>query len=241
MVFGHNTNVKIGAVTYHVQTEDRGEAHALIDTTVYYQGRVLHRRTNNYFDLLPANEDRKQALKLRVDEQHHTVLEEMQSGSLQLAIPQPTVHLDDKTVDAAGSARPSSRARRAAAGSGWRGRTTKTADRTDKRQVMACRETRYAANFCQRKKTGRRFQTRILPSISTAPPSIRRIAVGPGLMARHKSILRCRRLPAQTPRWSFAQRKAWQPGSCGLHFAQNPKYPQLRDRSFVDGPWKMQS
>ena len=101
MVFGHNSNVKIGAVTYHVQTEDRGEAHALIDTTVYYQGRVLHRRTNNYFDLLPANEDRKQALKLRVDEQHHTVLEEMQSGSLQLAIPQPTVHLGETTVDAA--------------------------------------------------------------------------------------------------------------------------------------------
>ncbi len=89
MVFGHNTNVKIGAVTYHVQTEDRGEAHALIDTTVYYQGRVLHRRTNNYFDLLPANEDRQQALKLRVDEQHHSVLEEMQSGALHLAIPQP--------------------------------------------------------------------------------------------------------------------------------------------------------
>ncbi len=99
MVFGHNTNVKIGAVTYHVQTEDRGEAHALIDTTVYYQGRVLHRRTNNYFDLLPTNEDRKQALKLRVDEQHHTVLEEMRSGSLQLAIPQPTVQLNETTVD----------------------------------------------------------------------------------------------------------------------------------------------
>jgi hypothetical protein len=74
-----------------VQTEDRGESHALIDTTVYFQGRVLHRRTNNYFDLLPMNEDRQQALKLRVDEQHHTVLEEMQSGVLQLAIPQPTV------------------------------------------------------------------------------------------------------------------------------------------------------
>lgn len=102
MVFGHNTNVKIGTVTYHVQTEDRGEAHALIDTTVYYQGRVLHRRTNNYFDLLPANEDRKQALKLRVDEQHHTVLEEMQSGSLQLAIPQPAVQLQAKTPEVRG-------------------------------------------------------------------------------------------------------------------------------------------
>jgi hypothetical protein len=90
MVFGHNTNLKLAGVTYHVQTEDRGEAHALIDTTVYFRGRVLHRRTNNYFDLLPLNEDRQQALKLRTDEQHHTVLEEMQSGVLQLAIPQPT-------------------------------------------------------------------------------------------------------------------------------------------------------
>jgi hypothetical protein len=89
MVFGHNSNAKVGNVTYHVQTEDRGESHALIDTTVYYQGRVLHRRTNNYFDLLPLNEDREQALKLRVDEQHHTVMEEIHSGALQLAIPQP--------------------------------------------------------------------------------------------------------------------------------------------------------
>jgi hypothetical protein len=87
MVFGHNTNLNIGKVTFHVQTEDRGEAHALIDTTVYFQGRVLHRRTNNYFDLLPLNEDNQQALKLRLDEQHRTVIEEIRAGVLQLAIP----------------------------------------------------------------------------------------------------------------------------------------------------------
>lgn len=90
MVFGHNSNVKFGGHTFHVQTEDRGTAHALIDTTVYYQGRVLHRRTNNYLDLLPLNEDSQQALKLRVDEQHRVVLEEIRSGELQLAIPPPS-------------------------------------------------------------------------------------------------------------------------------------------------------
>jgi hypothetical protein len=87
MVSGHNTNIKLGGVTYHVQTEDRGESHALIDTTVYLHGRVLHRRTNNYYDLLPLNEDSEQALKLRVDEQHRTVLEEMRDGTLQLGLP----------------------------------------------------------------------------------------------------------------------------------------------------------
>ncbi|MFI5096604.1 MAG: hypothetical protein ACHQT6_01395 [Candidatus Acidiferrales bacterium] len=87
MVFGHNTNIKLGTVTYHVQTENRGEFLALIDTTVYFRGRVLHRRTNNYYDLLPLNDDNEQALKLRLDEQHRTVLEEMRNGTLHLALP----------------------------------------------------------------------------------------------------------------------------------------------------------
>jgi hypothetical protein len=100
MVFGHNTNIKMGAVTFHVQTEDRGEYHGLIDTTVYHQGRVLHRRTNNYFDLVPLDEDREQALKLRLDEQHRAVLEEIQNNTLQLAIPQtnPAVPVAPKQV-----------------------------------------------------------------------------------------------------------------------------------------------
>jgi hypothetical protein len=104
MVFGHNTNVKLAGVTYHVQTEDRGESHALIDTTVYFRGRVLHRRTNNYFDLLPLNEDSLQALKLRLDQQHQTVLEEMQSGALQLAIPQPTAAMSQAQHSSAAAA-----------------------------------------------------------------------------------------------------------------------------------------
>jgi len=87
MVFGHNSNLQVGNVVLHVQTEDRGESHALLDTMVYYRGRVLHRRTNNYFDLLPLNEDRKQALKLRLEEQHRTVMDEIRSGVLDLPIP----------------------------------------------------------------------------------------------------------------------------------------------------------
>jgi hypothetical protein len=88
MLFGHNSNVKAGETTLHVQTEDRGTAHALIDTTVYFKGRVLHRRTNNYFDLLPLNPDSEQALKQRLDEQHRAVVEEIRTGTLHLSLPQ---------------------------------------------------------------------------------------------------------------------------------------------------------
>lgn len=87
MPFGHNSNVTVAGDTYHVQTEERGAAHALIDTTVYLRGRVLHRRTNSFSDLLPLNADREQALKLRVDTQHRSVVDEIRSGKLRLTNP----------------------------------------------------------------------------------------------------------------------------------------------------------
>ena len=94
MLFGHNTNVTVKGMVVHVQTEDRGITNALIDTMVYARGRVLHRRTKSYSDLLPLDADREQALKLRLDDLHATVLEELRSGVLQipqLAPPAPVV------------------------------------------------------------------------------------------------------------------------------------------------------
>jgi len=87
MLFGHNSNVKVGDTTFHVQTEDRGVATALIDTTVYHMGRVMHRRTNNYHDLVPLNPDREEALRLRLNEQHRSTLEDIRTGALHLAPP----------------------------------------------------------------------------------------------------------------------------------------------------------
>jgi hypothetical protein len=91
MRFGHNTNVTMGGALYHVQTEDRGVAHALIDTTVYYGGRVLHRRTSRYSDLLPLDAAREQALERRVSRQHHAVMEELRSGALKMPQHLPSV------------------------------------------------------------------------------------------------------------------------------------------------------
>jgi hypothetical protein len=87
MLFGHNSNVTLGKDVIHVQTEDRGESHAFIDTTVHWKGRVLHRRTSNYLDLLPLDATREAALKSRLDEQHRRVIEEIRSGALKLTFP----------------------------------------------------------------------------------------------------------------------------------------------------------
>jgi hypothetical protein len=87
MAFGHNSNVTVAGATYHVQTEERGPAHGLIDTTVYFRGQVLHRRTHGFHDLLPLNAQREEALRVRVEKQHHGVIEEIRSGKLTLALP----------------------------------------------------------------------------------------------------------------------------------------------------------
>ena len=91
MLFGHNTDVKAGETVYHVQTEDRGTANALIDTTVYCRGRVLHRRTNNYIDLLPLDPGRAEVLRKRIDDQHRAVTEDIRSGALHLVPPPMSV------------------------------------------------------------------------------------------------------------------------------------------------------
>lgn len=104
MLFGHNTDVKAGDTVYHVQTEDRGTANALIDTTVYCRGRVLHRRTNNYIDLLPLDPAREELLRKRIDDQHRAVAEEIRSGALHLVPPPMPVKenpADKKNADAA--------------------------------------------------------------------------------------------------------------------------------------------
>jgi hypothetical protein len=87
MLFGHNTNVTVDGTVFHVQTEDRGIASAVLDTTVHCRGRVLHRRTTKYLDLLPLDADREQALKIRLDDQHHTLVEELRSGALKIEAP----------------------------------------------------------------------------------------------------------------------------------------------------------
>jgi len=86
MVFGHNTNLTVGSTQYHVQTEDRGVAHATIETTVYNQGRLIHKRKIEYRELLPLDSAKEVRLKQRLDEQHHAVMEDLKSGALKLPV-----------------------------------------------------------------------------------------------------------------------------------------------------------
>jgi len=82
MSSGFNTDVRVGDQVFHVQTEDRGPHHPVIDTAIYQHGRILHRRTTNYDHLSVSAELGEDALHERVAAQHRAVIEDLRSGAL---------------------------------------------------------------------------------------------------------------------------------------------------------------
>ena len=82
MSSGFNTDVRVGDHVFHVQTEDRGPHHPVIDTAIYQHGRILHRRTTNYDHLTVSAEFGEDALHERVAAQHRAVIEDLRSGAL---------------------------------------------------------------------------------------------------------------------------------------------------------------
>jgi hypothetical protein len=82
MSSGFNTDVQVGDRVYHVQTEDRGPTHPVIDTAVYQSGRVLHRRSLDYSQSSSASDFNAERLATRVEEQHRAVIEDLRTGAL---------------------------------------------------------------------------------------------------------------------------------------------------------------
>jgi len=82
MSSGFNTDVRVGDHVFHVQTEDRGPNRPVIDTTVYQNGRVFHRRSSDYREFKDSAEFSDELLRHRVEEQHRVVIEDLRGGPL---------------------------------------------------------------------------------------------------------------------------------------------------------------
>jgi hypothetical protein len=85
MSSGFNSDVNAGREVCHVQTEDHGQPECLIETLVYHRGRILHRTTANYSDLVTAPGFSEGALRERVENQHRAVIDAIRDGAI--AIP----------------------------------------------------------------------------------------------------------------------------------------------------------
>ncbi|NDQ56603.1 MAG: DUF4198 domain-containing protein [Acidipila sp.] len=103
MNFGFNTDVQLGGLALHVQTEDRGKRNPVIDTTVYAGGRVLHRRIRKYAEHLNDPSFNDDVLRQWLEEQHRTVIEELRSGVLVVPLPSPPTSQVDGSSSAEGA------------------------------------------------------------------------------------------------------------------------------------------
>lgn len=79
MSSGFNSDVNAGKEICHVQTEDHGQPDCLIETLVYHRGRIFHRRTSNYSDLVAVGIS-DEALVERVKAQHRAVMDALRDG-----------------------------------------------------------------------------------------------------------------------------------------------------------------
>lgn len=82
MSSGFNTDVHVDDHVFHVQTEDRGPSHPVIDTVVYQHGRILHRRSSSYEHFAASSEFTAEGVRDRVEEQHRQVIEDLREGAL---------------------------------------------------------------------------------------------------------------------------------------------------------------
>ena len=83
MIFGFNTDIKVGKLVFHVQTEDRGKENPLIDTTIYYRGRVLAKRAVSYRAYFESSDFDPADLKELVERHHKRWVGTVEKGELE--------------------------------------------------------------------------------------------------------------------------------------------------------------
>ncbi len=83
MVFGFNTDIRVGETVFHVQTEDRGKKNPALDTTVYLKGRVVARRSTDYRDFLASPDFSDSELHAMLEQQHKEMIETVRQGQVE--------------------------------------------------------------------------------------------------------------------------------------------------------------
>lgn len=79
MITGFNNDIKHRGIVYHVQTEDKGEASAWIESLIYVGGRILARKRATYKQLLEEGAARPDIAKL-MERQHRLMIQQIRDG-----------------------------------------------------------------------------------------------------------------------------------------------------------------
>lgn len=105
MITGFNNDIKHRGCVFHVQTEDKGEARAWIESLIYVGGKILARQRVTYEELLEDGADKRAIAKL-MERQHRLMIEQIREGrfddegskSSELAAPAQPERQDDSGI-----------------------------------------------------------------------------------------------------------------------------------------------
>ena len=96
---GFNSDLKLGDLVLHIQTEDRRPRATVVDTIVYSAGRVVYRRKTGYEEKArePGFDDA--VVRQMLEDQHRAVLEGLRSGEIAIdTFPPPTAGRTGRTT-----------------------------------------------------------------------------------------------------------------------------------------------
>jgi len=88
---GFNSDLKLGDLVLHVQSEDRRPRTTAVDTIVYAAGRVVYRRKTAYDDQAQQPGFDDAAVRQLLEDQHRAVLEGLRSGEIAIDTYPPPV------------------------------------------------------------------------------------------------------------------------------------------------------
>ncbi len=82
MITGFNTDIEFDGRIFHVQTEDRGLDHPVIESLVYVGGEILSSRKISYAELVESGAYTEKDVQQRMKVQHTDLLREIHTGAL---------------------------------------------------------------------------------------------------------------------------------------------------------------
>jgi hypothetical protein len=82
MITGLNTSVPFEDEDYHVQSEDRGVADPILESTIYLHGAVLGKKKTSYKKFLESDSFSPAALRTMLEAQHYSIVRAIRSGRL---------------------------------------------------------------------------------------------------------------------------------------------------------------
>src|ERR1051326_2967403 len=82
MIFGFNTDVKVGDTVYHVQSEVRNADH-LLQTQVFVRGRCIGKKATSYADASQAADFNDDRMHEMLKQQHKELVAATREGKVE--------------------------------------------------------------------------------------------------------------------------------------------------------------